>query len=217
MKVLLGLMLLLCISGCDVNPAERVNAGNEHFSRGDYPAALAAYQAAQVAAPDLPQPYFNAGSAFALSGQYQRAAAALQQALKSGQPELMAPAYYNLGNVQFAMSRFDEAVQSYQQALLLNPNDQDARHNLELALRRILPPEATPDATPTGSDGNTPTPQPDSASSPTATMPAQPQPASTLSAKEAEQLLDAIQRGQQTLRGHLQTAVPPDDVPEKDW
>lgn len=58
------------------------------------------------------------------------------------------------------MSNFDEAVRAYQQALLLNPNDPDARYNLELALRQIVPREVAPEATPVGNEGSTPTPQP---------------------------------------------------------
>lgn len=214
MRVVYLMMMVLLISGCDVDPAERLNAGNDRYFHEDYAGALAAYEAAQVAAPDVPEPYFNAASALVATGQYQRAAAALRQALKSGQPMLMAQAYYNLGNVYFVMSNFDEAVRAYQQALLLNPTDHDARYNLELALRRIPPPEATPEATPTGTEGNTPTPEPGTTVPSTATPLAQPQ---ALTADEAEQLLEAIQRNQQTLRGRLQQLTPPADLPEKDW
>ncbi len=217
MKAVYLMVVLLLVSGCDVDPAERLNAGNDRYFHEDYAEALAAYEAAQVAAPDAPEPYFNAASALAATGQYQRGVAALQQALKSGQPTLMAQAYYNLGNIYFAMSYFDEAVQAYQQALLLNPTDHDARYNLELALRRILPPEVTPEATPTGTDGNTPTPEPGTTVPSTATPLAQSQGADALTANEAEQLLEAIQRNQQTLRGRLQQLTPPANPPEKDW
>lgn len=225
--VLAGAAMLL--AACDVNPGERVSAGNDLYGRGDYLAALAAYQSAQVVAPDLPEPYFNAASALARLGQLERAVEALQMALEQGEPTLAARAYYNLGNVYFEMSNFPEAVRAYQQALLLNPDDADARYNLELALRRVVPPtptsepaESTPEPTPTpgepGQETLSPTPQ-DSAVTPTQ----QPTgadvypPAATLPPDEARQLLDAIQRGQQTLRDRLQALTPQASPPEKDW
>ncbi|MBI5669795.1 MAG: tetratricopeptide repeat protein [Chloroflexi bacterium] len=229
MKVILILTAMaLLAAGCDVNPAERVSAGNDLYSRGDYLAALAAYQSAQVVAPDMPEPYYNAASALALSGQLERAVEALQMALELGEPVLKAKAYYNLGNVYFEMSQFPEAVRAYQQALLLNPDDADARYNLELALRRIVPPlptnepaEATPEPTPTSSEPGQglPSPTPDSAATPTPQPPegeAQPTSA-TLLPDEAQQLLDAIQRNQQTLRDRLQQRTPQANPPEKDW
>lgn len=65
-----------------------------------------------------------------------------------GDPALAERAYYNLGNtyVWQARSSFDHttkrmalraAVSSYEEALVLNPNDADAKWNLEVALRRL--------------------------------------------------------------------------------
>lgn len=39
---------------------------------------------------------------------------------------------YNLGNAQAKQQKFDEAITSYQKALELNPDMEDAQHNLEL-------------------------------------------------------------------------------------
>ncbi|HZS59227.1 MAG TPA: hypothetical protein VFA43_08155 [Gemmatimonadaceae bacterium] len=66
----------------------------------------------------------------------------------AGDPTLAERSYYNLGNtyVWQARSSFDHlskrmalrgAVSSYEEALLLNPNDRDAKWNLEVALRRL--------------------------------------------------------------------------------
>ncbi|HEX2909025.1 MAG TPA: tetratricopeptide repeat protein [Phototrophicaceae bacterium] len=223
MKFIWVFMLLALLSGCDVNPAERVSTGNELYYRGEYLAALAAYQAAQVAASDLPEPYYNAASALAQSGQMERAVAALEQALALADTELTATAYYNLGNVYFEMSHFPQAVQAYQQALLLNPGDADARYNLELALKRIVPPTPPsgdqPQPTPTNADNGqsvataTPTPSPggDMANE------LEPQSTEALTVEEAQQLLDAIQRDQQTLSEYLRRLTPQAAPLEKDW
>lgn len=48
--------------------------------------------------------------------------------------------YYNLGNFYFAAGLYPEAARAYQQALLIDPNDADARYNLELALKKFVRP-----------------------------------------------------------------------------
>lgn len=50
-------------------------------------------------------------------------------------PALQARSAYNAGNALFRQSQFDEAVEKFKQALRLNPNDPDAKHNLEFAQR----------------------------------------------------------------------------------
>ncbi len=55
--------------------------------------------------------------------------------------ELKARSNYNLGNTHFRLEQFDEAMGAYQQALLLNPDDDDARYNIEVLLRRQEDPE----------------------------------------------------------------------------
>jgi Ca-activated chloride channel family protein len=59
------------------------------------------------------------------AGQYQRAAASLES-IKT--PD----AYYNRGNALARLGQYPQAMVSYQQALELDPDHQDARHNLEL-------------------------------------------------------------------------------------
>jgi tetratricopeptide (TPR) repeat protein len=225
-----GLCFLLVLAGCASSYAERNNAGNALYDQTNYRDAVNAYQSAQVDAPDQPEPYYNAGSALAQSGDVDRAIAALNQALKTADDNLAAKAYYNLGNVYFGMSRFDDAIQAYQQALLRNPEDTDARYNLELALKRAQPPTATspaeagqPTATSQSGSGLTPTPSPQ-------TQPGMPQltatetqhdetltPASeaTMSPEEAARRLDAIQQQQQTLSQMLSPV--PETPNRKDW
>jgi Ca-activated chloride channel family protein len=210
-RVPLLALLLMGLAGCDVNPAERIGAGGDLYQRGDYLGAVEAFQSAQAASPDRPEAYYNAASALARSGQLRRAVAALEQAIAFADDELAAKAYYNLGNVYFEMSRFAEAISAYQDALRLNPEDQDARYNLELALRRAAPPPAM---TPTT---EAPAP-PSDAPPPTETAPVPtPQPVGTLTVEDAEQLLDAIQSKQQTLGEYLRWLTPQPQQAEKDW
>lgn len=237
MKKLAFMMLIsLVLTSCEVNSAERNNAGNGLYEQGNYADAVNAYQAAQVAAPDAPESYYNAGSALANTGRLQSAVEALDQALKTADPDLMAKAYYNLGNVYFDMAQFDKAVDAYREVLLRHPDDEDARYNYELALSRV--PTATPEdqteeptqeATPTNdpsSQGDSATPTPDNAQTPTPqgdegqdqnqSAPS-PAPEGTLSVEDAERILDAVQQDQQTLREYLERLAAPVQPSEKDW
>lgn len=239
--LLLAAAGLLAAAACDVNPAERNNAGNALYAQGSYGPALEAYQAAMVANPDRPEAYYNAASALARSGRQQAAIEALRQALRTADAPVIQAAYYNLGNVYFEAARYDEAAAAYRQALLLDPRDGDARFNYELALLRQAsatpPPENAEQATSTPTadpeqppDLGTPTPtpggSPDGAQTPTAQADAPPGAASEaeteaqsggLTLEEAARSLDAVLQGQRTLREILQGRRPPPPPPAKDW
>jgi tetratricopeptide (TPR) repeat protein len=223
------ILAVFVLSACGVNSAERNDTGINLYDQGDYPSAINAYQAAQVASPDQAVPYLNAASAYAESGEFDKAIAALQQALKTASDDLAEQIYYNLGNVYFEMRQFEDAITAYQQALLRNPSDSDARYNLELALKQIFaitPTHQSQDSTPTadGSGGQptptpqlqfnsaSPTPQENSANQSDALTPTL---SITLSVEDAENLLDAIQQNQQTLQ-QVQ-ATPSTDDSGKDW
>lgn len=228
-------VILLGLSACGVNAAERNTTGGNLYDQGLFDEALRAYQMAQVIAPDAPELYFNGAITFAQIGELEEAVAALNQTLKTADDDLKAKAYYNLGNVYFEMSLFSQAVESYQQSLLRNPEDNDARYNLELALNKLTPPSATPrpqpqkpdsQATSTTTPGDeanqTPTSLPESASTPQPNTEEPPasnptESESTMTIEEASRLLDSIQQDQGTLRDKLQTPANAETQPEKDW
>jgi Ca-activated chloride channel family protein len=208
-------VLLLLLVGCD-GSAERNNSGVDAYERGDSAAALQAFQRAQVLVPDDVLPYANAGAALVRNGAYERARITMEYALRNAQPELAAVLYYNLGNLYFQQRRFEEAVATYQRALLLNPEDADARYNLELAYRRILQEQDTsaPDTATMTPDA--PAQTPESTESPAATStPPSPTENGEMSADEAENLLDAVQSNQSFLPAQRgEWASSPTD---KDW
>ncbi len=226
------IITLLIFCGCAPNPAEQNNRGNDLFMQGNMGEALKAYQAAQVLAPDHPLPYMNASIALADSGDFEYALAAFSQSLKTADVTTAAQGYYNLGNLYFQQSLYAEAVTAYQESLLRNPLDHDARYNLELALQQLQPsppPEqrqnldltTTPtletttfnEQTPTPAQGGfTPTPENSATNSPDRLSPNL---NSTLSPQEAGQILDSVQQQQSILP--KTTAPAPNTLSEKDW
>ncbi len=177
---LLSILFVLC-AGCVGTVEHNNNAGNREYARQNFDDALRAYQLAQVNAPDHAVSYFNAGSAYVAVNDLAGAERALEQSLLTQDISLVAAAYYNLGNVYFLMSAYQEAILAYREVLLLFPDDEDARYNLELAMQRYVVPtptaleqqtepelgqsdmSVTPTNNPGGFDGPTPTPPPQSA------------------------------------------------------
>jgi tetratricopeptide (TPR) repeat protein len=117
--------------------AKKNEAGNDLFDKGEYDAALAQYLDAQRNAPSRLELGFNVGDALYKQGKYDEAAQALGRVLESENQSLSAGAYYNLGNTFFRQEKYQEAVGAYKKALMMNPNDQDAKVNLELALEKL--------------------------------------------------------------------------------
>ena len=132
------LVLAALLAGaCSSAVGGLITEGNDAYERGDYEAALEAYRRAAAIAPDRQEPHLNAGLALHQLERYQEASDETVRALPIDDPLEAGRVHYNLGNHYFRLGRFPEALESYREALLLNPRDRDAKHNLELALQVV--------------------------------------------------------------------------------
>ncbi len=181
MKRRLGFVLFLVAGAWDpVTSKNRdVEEGNKSFAGGKYEDAERRYRAAQKKVGNDPALHFDLGAA--LSGQaeamapgqaregiFDAAEKELRLALDATDPRLRAGAHYNLGNTFFHRGKYLEAIDEYKKSLKLDPARDDARHNLELALRRKQepPPQQQPQPKPDDQknqqqDQQQPQPQPD--------------------------------------------------------
>jgi tetratricopeptide (TPR) repeat protein len=66
-------------------------------------------------------------------GDIPNAAKSFEEALKSEDTNIQDRAYYNLGNSLYSQQKMEESVAYYRKALELNPDDEDAKFNYELA------------------------------------------------------------------------------------
>ncbi len=130
-------VVILLLAACSA-PAEKLNQqGNQAFAEQAYFEALELYQSAQIESPELAEPYFNAANTLYRQGDYPAALEQMQMALQYVDEEtLVESSFYNMGNTLFNTQDLSTAVEAYKQALLLNPDDQDAKYNLELALQQ---------------------------------------------------------------------------------
>jgi len=135
----MALLVVLLATACSASKAEKLNQeGNNAFAEQAFQDALVAYQTAQIEDPELAEPYYNAANALYRQGAYADALKQMEMALSyAGEESLAQAGFYNQGNSSYNQQDLQTAVDSYKQALLLNPDDQDAKYNLELALQQL--------------------------------------------------------------------------------
>jgi Ca-activated chloride channel family protein len=133
------LLAVVALAGCGQSAETLNNKGNEAFADQDYDGALTAYLGAQENAPEIAEPHYNAANSHYRMEDYQQAQQEIERALvgEESQQALDQHSYYNLGNTFFQAQQFELAIEAYKEALRLNPDDLEAKQNLELALRQL--------------------------------------------------------------------------------
>jgi tetratricopeptide (TPR) repeat protein len=115
-----------------------VHEGNDLYERNEFDNAEVNYRKALEQEHELVQGHFNLGNALHKQGKYEDAVREFERAAMDAQQEqTRAFAYYNIGNSLFEKQQYREAIGSYIESLKLNPNDEDAKYNLSLALKRL--------------------------------------------------------------------------------
>lgn len=87
--------------------------------------------------------HFGRGATLRQQHKDAEAAEEFRRVLSTGDDELKARAYLNLGNAEARAGRMKEAIEAYARALQLSPSDADARYNLEWALREKQKPQGS--------------------------------------------------------------------------
>ncbi len=121
-----------------VSPGKAASEGNALYRDGRYAEARDRYLGAQADRPDAPELEFNIGDTFFQEGQPAQAIESFTKVAgnKSLASRIRGFASYNLGNALLKSGQFDKAIDAYRAALRLDPSDVDAKHNLELAMRK---------------------------------------------------------------------------------
>ncbi|MEA3409896.1 MAG: tetratricopeptide repeat protein, partial [Candidatus Eisenbacteria bacterium] len=119
------------------SPQGRNRKGNRLYRDGQFDEALTEYRGAQVLAPEFSALAFNAGNALFRKGELPDAIREYGNAALSDDALMSSAALYNTGNAFLQAGQIDTAVEAFKGALKLNPDDQDAKHNLEVALELL--------------------------------------------------------------------------------
>ncbi len=126
--------LLLTALPVHAGVTKEVRQGGKLYAHEQYGQALSKYQSALQADPDNPQANFGAGAAAYYLKDYDTAAQSFENAI-SNSTELRQDALFNLGNTHYRAQHKEQAIAAYKQAILQNPQDKEAIHNLQLLLK----------------------------------------------------------------------------------
>jgi Ca-activated chloride channel family protein len=111
---------------------------DELYGQGRFAEAEKAYAQKDMDRPKDIRYRYNRGCAAYQNSDFQGAGAAFSSVLRrSDDEQVQCRAFYNLGNTSFKQGDFEAAVEQYRQAILCNPESEDARYNLELSLREL--------------------------------------------------------------------------------
>jgi Ca-activated chloride channel family protein len=117
--------------------ASKNKEGNRFFSQGKYSDAEKAYLDAQIDNPGRPDILYNLGNSLIKQEKYDQGILALRQSMGEGNRVLKENSWFNSGNALFLIGNYKDSAQAFIQALKLDPTDRDAKHNLEMALRKL--------------------------------------------------------------------------------
>jgi len=113
---------------------QKINQGYDYYRNGEYDKAADYFGEAGVLKPDKALPNFDKGGALYRSNDFKSAAEEFESAISKGDEKYPADYHYNLGNSLYKSGEYGEAIKSYINALKINPDDNDCKHNLELSL-----------------------------------------------------------------------------------
>lgn len=125
------------VEGWLFNPRERTERAISELEAGDADGAADKLESAARLRPGDPLTRFNAGAGDLAAGRAGHAADELSRAAEGASGELKARSLYNLGNAHLAQEDYPAAVAAFKDSLRLAPEQQDAKHNLEIALAKL--------------------------------------------------------------------------------
>ncbi|HUS34965.1 MAG TPA: VWA domain-containing protein [Verrucomicrobiae bacterium] len=139
-----AMLLLMLAASTQASPARAYR----DYKNGNFKDARNEYERLLEKRPDDPNLNYNAGAASYRAGAYDKAAKEFSNATKAPELDLQARAYYNLGNANYRlgsgqptpdkkMALWRQAVQNFESAMKLNPQDADAKFNHELVQKQL--------------------------------------------------------------------------------
>lgn len=116
----------------------KVLEGNKLFTEEKYDEANNAYRDAQLDNPTSAVIDYNIANTLYEKKKYEEAIKLYDKVSKNADdPLFQAQAYYNLGNTLYRLNKWQESILAYTEALKLNPEDEDAKYNLEYVRTKL--------------------------------------------------------------------------------
>jgi len=137
--IILFLVFVLSVtSGFSQKEKKRVRQGNTEFGEGNYPDAEKEYRKALMEKPGYIKGTFNLGDAMYEQENYEESNKLFTEVVeREATTDQKADAYYNLGNTFMKENKFQESIDAYKSSLRLEPDNSDAKYNLEYARKKL--------------------------------------------------------------------------------
>jgi tetratricopeptide (TPR) repeat protein len=145
----LVILVLMPLHAWAESPYKSVERGNELYAVEEFDAAGQHYASAGVVFPEAAEIFFNQGNVLYKQRKFLQALAYYTSALQTVEGVLESRVKYNLGNVEYrraliamsapqdSMLLLRSAITYYRDSLAIDPQQQHARYNLELAHRLL--------------------------------------------------------------------------------
>lgn len=113
-----------------------IRKGNKYYNNKEYQKAEIMYQKALEKNFSSKEANFNLGNTFYREEKYDAAIEKFENVAISskGDDKEKSFQFYNLGNAYFKNQKLKESIEAYKKSLKYDPNNYDARHNLQLAI-----------------------------------------------------------------------------------
>jgi len=135
-----AMVLLAVLSGHAAsaqNVQSQVYGGNEAYKKSNFDAAENKYRSALKMAPDDAVANYNLGNTLYRKDNTDQAIQSYDNSIQNASDrKIREKAYYNKGVAYQKAKKLPECIDAYENALMLDPADEDARQNLERALKQ---------------------------------------------------------------------------------
>lgn len=130
-------LIILSNTGHTQSVNKEILQGNDSYKLKEYNKAIDVYTLAERAAPANAIASYNLGNAYYKTEKTDEALKEFENAIKNSTDlDTRSKAYYNKGVVLQKQQKLPDCIEAYKYALRINPQDEDARQNLERALQQ---------------------------------------------------------------------------------
>ena len=185
-----------------------IRKGNKLYKKGEFDKSLTEYEQAVKLEPQNALANFNFGNALFRKEKWDDAEKNFQNVIANAREDgIREQGFYNKGVSLTKQKKLEESIDAYKGALRLNPNDEDARINLQKALLELKKKNESQQQN-----------QQKQEEKPKQKEKPKPQQQSKLNKKEVERLLKALHQKEQEVQQKMQKNRPRGVTPpEKDW
>jgi len=209
----------ISFSSFSQNAKNEIIKGNKAYKENNYDAAENAYRDALKESDTNVTASYNLGNVLYRKNNTEEAVKSYDEAIAHAQNnQVKQKAFYNKGVAYQKAKKLPECITAYKNALILNPNDEDARQNLQRALKEQQKQQQQQNKDQKKNKNNQQQKNQQKKNNQQKNQQPQPSP-SKISKQDAEEKLKSLLENEKQLQDKLHKikGAPAPESPEKDW